>query len=389
MPGPVGSMMSRFGLQFLLFDKTGTVQEQESLTDKISSYTHTIDSFGGFLDATVSFVAPKRDAEYLYEQSIGKTVKLTCNAGRSAWEGFVNSVSIKVGGISDTKGPLLEVCNLLWCTYSPMDYNVNPPAAGSECMLPYVSEPVSIEKYGILEKVLSMGQCSEAMAGYAQGVALQDLAYPKISGPITFDGGFAEVTLACLGTVNWLYAYLYDVITSGNTTASAKVIAILTAEANGYLSTDYSKIYTNAIPVPIQEKQHRYAADVIKEIVSLGDNTIAGQRTLFGVYDNKQTSYMAAPTTIEYMYHLSWNTKVIENYLGGTQVSPWLVRPGKWLLVPDFMPLIHPLTNLNKDPRTKFIETVKYTAPMTLDLSGNKLDKLSTLLARITYSQGY
>jgi hypothetical protein len=388
MSRTVGSILSDFGLQLLLLDKTGVTQEMPSLTDRVSAYNHIIDSFGGFLNATINLTLTKTVAEWLFDNCIGKQVKLVCNAGRSAWEGFINQVTLKDGGVTETRGPLLDACNLLWATCSPMIYTEDPPTAGSEVLLPYVSDTQSIEKYGIIEKVLAMGQCSEAMAGYAQTVALQDMAYPRTSGQVSFAGDVIDVTLDCVGLIYWLFAYIYDLQVAGSTTASAKIIAILTAEANNYLSTDYTKIYTNAVPVGSQEKQHRYAADVIKEIVALGDNTTAGLRTLFGVYDNKQAVYAAAPTTIEYEHHLSWNNKSINNYLSGTQVSPWLVRPGKWLMVPDFQPNIPPVTDLTKDPRTKFIESVKYTAPLSLDLSGGKLDRLSTLIARITYSQG-
>lgn len=384
----VGSEMTMLGLQFLLLDKTGVNQEFPSLTDKTSSYVHTIDSFGGFLDAVISFTLTKKEAELLFYNSIGKQVKLTCNAGRIAWEGFVNAITIRVGGLSETVGPLLDATNYLWCVCSPMDYSVEPPSAGSSVTLPYVSDSVSIEKYGILEKVLSMGQCSIAMATYAQAVAIQDLAYPKVSGPLSFEGSTAEITFNCLGNVHWLYAYIYDNATAGDTTADAKIISILGADPNGYISTDYSRIYSNAISVGIQEREHRYAADVIKEIITLGDYAVPGLRTLFGIYENRKAIYAVAPSTIEYEHHLSWNEKRVENYLGGTKVVPWLVRPGKWLLVPDFMPQIRPPTNLNTDPRTKFIETAKYTAPLSLDLSGGKLDRLSSLLARLTYSSG-
>jgi hypothetical protein len=68
---------------------------------------------------------------------------------------------------------------------------------------------------------------------------------------------------------------------------------------------------------------------------------------------------------------------------------PWMVRPGQWINVPDFLIGRNiPSTALNGDPRNKFIDSVRFTAPYTVDISGGANDTLSQMLTKISYSGG-
>lgn len=390
MTKTVGSQMSDFGLDLNIFTPDGSEMVVRHVNDFLSGYGHTIASFGGYLNASIKLLLPASEAEWWYDRALGLRVKLTCNGGQPVWEGFIDTISISAGGISDTRGPMMNIGNKIYVTYSPTNYDEDgQPVAGSEVITPAVDDLVSQGRYGILEGVISGGQCSDAMASYISAVAINDLAYPKISGPLSLPKfSNVEISLECLGLVYWLLAYIWDNAAAGSTTATAKILSILTGDPNGYLSSDYTKIYTNALPVGIKERNHRYAGDVIKEIVAMGDFVSVGTRTLFGIYEDARVFYNTMPNDIEYLHYLTWGNQVIIDRNRKNVIAPWLLRPGKWLMVPDFMFRVPPGTPLNMDYRTKFIESVNYTAPMTVDLSGGKVDKLSSLLAQITYSQG-
>jgi hypothetical protein len=65
-------------------------------------------------------------------------------------------------------------------------------------------------------------------------------------------------------------------------------------------------------------------------------------------------------------------------------VRPWLVRPGKWLFLNDFLVGKPVSTTLRSDPRNLFIEQVNYTLPYSLSLSGGRLTQLGQVLSQIS-----
>lgn len=98
------------------------------------------------------------------------------------------------------------------------------------------------------------------------------------------------------------------------------------------------------------------------------------------------------PTAVEYLHRLGDPAQRVTT-LENVTVYPWDVKPGKWLFVPDFLVGRARITatrpaELRRDPRNKFIESVRYTAPWGLDMSGGKTDRLSQLLAKLTYNGG-
>ena len=79
---------------------------------------------------------------------------------------------------------------------------------------------------------------------------------------------------------------------------------------------------------------------------------------------------------------------IVKDYLYKEPIYPWAILPGYYLQVTDFGIQEPYLTNLRNDPRSRLIENVKYTAPWSLDISGGKTDRLSSMLAQITMSGG-
>jgi len=174
--------------------------------------------------------------------------------------------------------------------------------------------------------------------------------------------------------------YVFSSVVAGYISISDYIKALLGAEYNSMFSTDYDWIATNAFLVGASAPGEQYASTLIKALLQIGDAN--DNRYIFGCYTNRKFRYNAIPTTIKYHHYLSDpGQKIYEN---DNPVDPWDVEPGHWAFVPDFLTgRVIQDTSLRKDPRNKFIESVVYTAPYSVDLSGGKTDPLSQFLAKL------
>jgi len=146
------------------------------------------------------------------------------------------------------------------------------------------------------------------------------------------------------------------------------------------LAFNTSHVDENTLQVPAWEDEDNLAWSVIKGIVARGDTSY--NRWLFGVYDNLEAYYYAAPTVAEYQQRLSQPRSRVE-HVEGDEVYPWKVRPGKWIIFPDFLTGQAAEVDLRDDPRAMFIESVKYTAPTDLQFRGGDVDSVNALVAQL------
>jgi hypothetical protein len=183
--------------------------------------------------------------------------------------------------------------------------------------------------------------------------------------------------------------YIYDNSSQGISYLSDKLIDILGYDPNGIISTNYNFVEINQYLVNDLEEKLRFAWDIVSELLTLG-NDVNDDRRIFGLYEDAVAKYETMPSEIAYVYRLGSSTQAITDYnVEGAIIRPWRVQPGKWLTVPDFLiGRIVPSASLYGDPRNHFIESVRYTAPYTIDLSGGASDRLSQMLAKISYSGG-
>lgn len=364
------------------------------LTKGYTAYNHEILAVGGYWTAQVTLTLPKRAAEKWFEEGLGVQVKVYNPQGQMVWEGFTNQVTLNAGALSEIRGPLLNIGNRVSATYAPLDVSVYPPVTGSTTVTTINEDTSSQALYGIIEKITSAGTTTDENAEKVRDVYLEEYAYPETSGELSLAPGnaqAAQVTLDLLGHVHWLTAYVYNDFTAGFSYLSDKIKALLTADPNGVISTDFRNVADNLFLTPTLETDNRFAWDILQELVALGNDS-DDTRRLFGVYANRLAAYAAMPTTVAYLHKLSDRAQRVTTPDKVT-VWPWDVKPGKWLFVPDFLvgkPRVSTSTPaaLRKDPRNKFLESVRYTAPYGLDLSGGKTDKLSQLVAKINYTGG-
>jgi len=348
-----------------------------------NQYTHVINAVGGFESANIVLA----DLGDWLANGLGRHIETYNPALGICWEGFVNQVDIVYGNLTVTRGPFLGTTNRLNAVYSTVDTTVIPPTEGIEAETGWLDDLASQAVYGVLPAVISVGETNPADA---LAIARSYLAHHSL--PLTTQTFAAapvepSVIVQCLGYRHWLFYVYNQLVNVGLINTDAKIVDILTgtdaATGNPYnlnsawlpFDTTYVETPGAVVQVPRYEYEDRTAWELIQGLTARGD---ANQnRWLFGIYEGRQARYGQAPTTVEYTAKLSDPAQQI--YAGGP-VDPWDVRPGRWLEFEDFDPGYYPPT-LEEDPRAMFIESVTYTMPNQLALSGDPVSSLSDVMA--------
>jgi len=383
-------MMQQKGLSILVYkpDPSGYTPDDiflMNLEKEIDSYTQTIQAIGGYWQATFTVRDRLDKAEDWIDDGLGWHVE-TYNPGLARiWEGFVNKVTLNVGGFQIVRGPLVDIANRVSLIYSTVDTSILPPAIGMRVREGPQNDTDSQALYGIIEKVLSAGGIPAGNADDILTTYITEYALPETSKSLSTDRQSEPVvTVECLGYVHWLRLYTYaQTANTGTQNLSAKIEDILDADPNSLFASTNADITANTLAVKQFENNDRTAWALIKSLTAKGD--AAGDRYLFGVYNNRRVEYDVIPTDIEYQQHLTSQAQKITT-LAGAEVKPWNIRAGRWLFLPDFLIGRTQPANLREDPRMLFIESATYVAPWSLNLNGGKVDTLSQKLARLGLS---
>lgn len=357
---------------------------EQVLTDEISSYSHQVDLFGGYRSATISLEGSQVAVEDWLENGLARHIQVYNAAGEVIWEGFINKVSLSLGGLQVTRGPVLGIANRVAVTFTRMDYSVTPPLAGGETVTAIANDTDSQALYGTLEARLSGGQVTDGDAYAIRNSYLAERKHPETTQSLALGRGSAPaVTLECAGYVEYLDKFLYRATSTATSNVTAKIQAVLAAQPDGLISTDYANMDANALTTPTRDEKAETGLAVIKGLVALGDS--AYNRYTFGIYAGRRAHYRALTTTIAttYDYKMRLADEEIQYAAGDALVYPWDVLPGRWIFYSDFLPGRGSSAALRGDPRVQLIESLTYSAPWGLSLSGGKVDTLSAKLAQL------
>lgn len=357
----------------------------DALGDKLDNgtYSHTISALGGYDSALIKIVDTQIDLEDWLANGLMRHIEVYNPSLVKIWEGFVNQIDIILGGLSVTRGPLLQVSNNVALTYSTVDTTVSPPAIGMRATTAFNSDADSQALYGVLESVLSAGGISTTEATTVRDVFLNENKDPQTSQKLNISQGGGGITLSlnCLGYSHLFKKYVYNQTASTGTANLSDVLAaIITADPNSIFSTSTNKITANTLQVKQYLNDNAAAWSLIQGLVARGDSS--DNRYIFGIYNGRVPTYEAIPTDFEYQQRLSDPAQRVETPQG-IEVKPWDVTAGKWLFVPDFLIGQVQPTDLRLDPRMIFIESLTYTMPWGLSIQGGKTDKLSQKLAKL------
>lgn len=339
-------------------------------------------AYGGHWSLTHRFNCSQRVAESWLEEGIGRHVELYGSNTVKIWDGFVDQVEANIGSLTVTRGSLLDtVANRIYVAYSTVDTSTTPPTVGIRAVTAAANDGTSQGRYGIIERVISVGGATQTAAEQIRDTAILEHAEPATSETDNLENSTApSVSLTCLGYYHWLKAYTVDLTTTGEQNASAKILAVLAADPNSFFSTNYNYITTNAVQVGAYDRDSRVAEAVIKGITALGGTS--NERWTFGFGNDRVAHYKAIPTSAIYQRRLAEPEQRVERWATGQRVKPWDVQAGEWIFYSDLLAGRAPATTLRTDPRYMFIEQAEYSAPWSLTLTGSQVGQLDQIMAQ-------
>ena len=356
----------------------------DDLRRQASSYKHKILANGGFGQADIVMNVSKTEAENWAMEGLGRDIVVFGDDLQIIYNGFVNSIVAELGTLSFVRGPILDIANDVTVAYQTASYATNPPISGYRATTAAATDSSSQTDFGILERTLSGGQSDATEAAQIRDTYLEENKDPQTSHKVKTSGKQGPtLKLSCEGYYGFFDRYYYtQTVSSGQINASTKIQRVITADPSSRLSTDFGNIGTNTLQVGGYENGDKTGLAIIKDVVSRGDSS--DNRYLLGVYENRKITYGAIPTDIAYELRLHDPEKRIKT-IGGQEVFPWQVRPGKWLFHPDFLTGFSnqfDTTDPRNDPRVMFIESVVYSTVFGLELNGQKIGTLDQMLAK-------
>ncbi len=143
---------------------------------------------------------------------------------------------------------------------------------------------------------------------------------------------------------------------------------------------EYSEVMASQTSfVPAYEDSERNAWAVIKELIGYGD--YQDHRYNWGVYADRKIKFGVMPTETKYTMSaldVGSGYKTME----GGRVEEYNVVPGEWLLITDILTGITDVS-LRRNPKTMFIEEVRYSASQGLTINPGKYGTVNQTLAKL------
>lgn len=394
------SFMRNYGFFISVTDPLWFTKRLEYEIDlsAVTGWEHEISFDFGYRDARMSFSIGEIGAQEWLANGLGRHVTFFDAAQNVRWEGFVNVIKAGLGPLVLERGPILEVVNRCSVVYTPIvDATVDPIVTGAEIETVISEDYDSQIRYAIQEEIVSGGTLMDdatytggSVTNEAEAIRnayLEEFKYPQLSQEINIGtGSVSYIQLELRGYRDFLSRYIYNnnIVSPATTVIPDKLKAILAADPNGIFSTNYEHIQETAEFLqltPAWENESRTAETIADEMVALGTGT--DRRTYLAVYNNRLCYYDQIPSKIEYEYRINEGQPVITDLYGDAPIQPWEVTPGKWTIFPDVSPgQTVKVSNVREDPRIMFVESVKYTAPYTVELSGGKVSNWRKFLEK-------
>lgn len=363
-----------------------------------------ITSSGGYWSFSMTISDNQGDIEDWIANGLQYNIVVVDESGTIIWEGFVNSLSANISGLSVQKGPLLDIGNRVSATFAREDVVGNEIVTTSNLttvIIPPASPSTTLElkvrnsqlTYGIFEKIVNAGTVwSNSVAEDIRDTWANERCIPETTKSFALGGNSPpSVTINCLGWIHFLGNYIYNANDTGvglntSTTVGDKIVYVIdgdplsvaaNGDPNGLFDAAGGDISANAMLCSRWEDQNTVAWGIIKDLVSAGD--ISGNRYIFGLYANRKIVYKQIPSDLEYTQRLSDPAQDIVT-VAGARVFPWNVLPGKWMMFTDFLVGKTQPSDLREDQRALFIEKVAYSTPWGLQLDGAKVGTIDQKL---------
>jgi hypothetical protein len=364
---------------------TGQVSPVFNLTELCDTPDIEKGANGGDLSADFGFSATAIELDDWLENGLGKDITIYKPDGGVYWNGFVNSIMADYGPRSVTRGELLSIVNKLKVIYTatPITLIYPPPTLG-KTYTTIVEDLPSQEKYGIIEGVYNAGEQTLLVATQIGQMILESMREPVTAKKISYESSSTpKLTLNCLGYVYWLETYRYNNANTGATTPTARIQAVLTACPNAIYSTQYDLMETNAFAIAMRDEEDKTAKQVVEGCTMIGDPTDYS-RWLFEIVYPRKCIFKKIPATIYANYYINNFGHVLIDPATQSEIRPWNVIPGNWVLHADFMVgKLVTLDDLPVNANVGFLEGVSFSPPYNITFQGSRILKINQKLAQL------
>lgn len=314
----------------------------EDITDRSEGYNHTIDADGGFNQASFTIKGPESYLRDWMEDGLFRRIVKFNPEGLPSFEAYVEKLSFANGSYQKTKS-LDSVVNRVYLRYSPLDVTTTTPTpAPQQTMI--VDDTSSQARYGVKAVIQNGGEITDEEAYAWARLILREQAEPQEGESVnTLGTSTPALKVDVKGfyhTLKWVPYYALSTGKLHSHLVIQDVLRYFDGINPGFISTDFGLMDFNFLQTKRYYDSYPTCQKVIDDIVKFGG--LAGERWVFGVYDNRTAVYKPAED-LRGLYSDSLlltrslrdpEQKIFEEGLE-TEVKPWDMRPDRILRTVD------------------------------------------------------
>ncbi|RMG92687.1 MAG: hypothetical protein D6706_16400 [Chloroflexi bacterium] len=350
-------------------------------------YNHTIQAVGGDWQARIKINGDGGISLSAWLNAIGADVTVYAKTD-VIWRGVVDTVTTTNGRVSVTNGSLFgQMTNRVRALYQTVRYNTNPPIGGQPVQTDWLDDKTSQDIYGILEQIVNGGEALSSEIDNLLATILKDRAYPKRSVRYNSSGAgeTVSVNIEAKGYVHYLTKKMNTaVIDSTANTAIQTLLDLVTLPNNVIFSYNLEE---NSYQIKVNGYEgNRTIWDEIRRIVAVGSTN--GNKYLFqfkGTPNGITAVYRQVNNTPQsgFDYHLKPDGE-LKVFGSNDPVPVHNIRAGRWLLVDTDTGEIQAMdASIRLRSNAVFVESVQYTMPDSVQISGGTPEVSTMLMARM------
>ena len=342
----------------------------------VFGYKHQIDAMGWFDSMRCEIPVTKYEGENFIQDYLGNEVRVYFdNPNRIAWEGFINRISLRRGGIVTTRS-LDNMTNRVQVLYD------NPAATPQQTRSTEITNDDSISVYGSKTGIFEAGtqRGAQTLTTGIGAKKLAQLAWPAMSSAIDTSGNIS-LEIECLGfyhTLEW------DKFVVGNPTVEAVGLVVArylygssgspltgynssntSGNGNGlfYVDTDSSLWNANTSYNAIRENRSSTIWEKLVKMTEAGDGSddwLVGIAPTDNNLGYRRAYYREANTSVKYVTYLRDGLQIRTPY--GNIVQPWEVEPDGKIRIADLSIFSRRRFSTEPSLRTMWIKKISYDA---------------------------
>lgn len=258
-----------------VFYSSSLYSKAEHRLHRIASYKHQNLMVGGCNTASLTFSSDHLFAEDWVWNGLGRMIEVFSQNGVMVWQGIVNNITINLMDRAVVVGPYMNISNNVVVAYAEMDWAGLNNTAGQYLETAWNSDSESIDKYGMLEEVVSGGQGLESEMEVLRDRSLAKKKDPQISEGTTTTPGTVNVALECVGLHRLMEKQVYNkaYYDDGLYYLNLKIDDILDDNYNFAIGSEnhiniIRDIHEVAEDVNVKEDKNRMGWQIIKDHVT-------------------------------------------------------------------------------------------------------------------------